>query len=172
MSSLFQYMTKVLSFWCILPSVPSALTGISCARLFTVCLFACPFRTTTLPFQLFKDFIYRRPGIWWDDKQYHEADRYSKWPCKFCAFHPRRFEFSYDRIGPSLRDDVTTITLEGLQLSAWHLVEWFPVPWSRLLLQMARIGYFLRDPRNLYFLRFGNVGRSVMSVLPFSECIV
>ena len=35
-----------------------------------------------------KDFSYESE-IWWDDPQYHEADRYLKWLCyaNFCAFH-------------------------------------------------------------------------------------
>ena len=37
---------------------------------------------------LFKDFSYQ-PQIWWNDAQYHGADRYLKCPCSanFCASH-------------------------------------------------------------------------------------
>ena len=57
---------------------------------------------------------------------------------------PRNFEIFYDRIGPVLMDDVTALTPCEFQLSAWHLVGWCTVSWSRLLFKMAILGRFLR----------------------------
>ena len=127
--------------------------------------------TMVLLLWLFKDFRYE-PWIWRNDAQYHEADRYLKWPCSaifcansywpeiwwpmvgwftipwsrsllkwpclanFCAFHGI-FEIFHDR-----QDQIwwTTLTLwlfKRYQLSAWTLVGWCTVPWSRLLFEMG-----------------------------------
>ena len=60
---------------------------------------------------------------------------------------PRNFEIFYDRIGPVLMDDVTALTPCEFQLSAWHLVGWCTVSWSRLLVKMAMLGRFFARPR-------------------------
>ena len=84
-------MLKFQSLCDFYPRPPSALTGIvvgHCVR-----PSVCPSRTT-LPLELFKDFSYQ-PEIWWDDEQYHGADRFLKWPCSanFCMLH-RTLKFS------------------------------------------------------------------------------
>ena len=38
-----------------------------------------------------------------------------------------------------LREDVTILTFKGFQLSAWNLVTWCTVAWSKLLFKMAKL---------------------------------
>ena len=60
---------------------------------------------TILPIWLLKDLSYG-PEIWWDDAQYHEADRNVKWSCSdnFCALDGT-LKFLHDRLGPGPRED-------------------------------------------------------------------
>ena len=53
-----------------------------------------------------------------------------------------------NRLRPGLRDDVTTLTPQGVRPSAWNSVGWCTVPWNRLLLKMAMLGQFLCVPPN------------------------
>ena len=55
----------------------------------------------------------------------------------------------------SIPNDVTALTLYGFQVSAWNLVGWCTVPWSRSLFKMAMLGQFLRIPRNFEISRTG-----------------
>ena len=97
---------------------------------------------TALPF---KDFSYRHE-TWWDGAQWHEANYNKKWPCSanFDTFHGT-FQ---NKLGPGLRDYVTTLTLEEFQLSAWNLVGQCTVWWSRSLLKMVSLDQYLRIPWN------------------------
>ena len=53
-----------------------------------------------------------------------------------------------NRLGSRPREDVTALTLYGFQLSAWNLVRWCEVPWSKSLLEMVMLGQFLGVSRN------------------------
>ena len=60
------------------------------------------------------------------------------------------FEIFHDTpFWPGLRDDVTTLTLQGFQMSAWNLVVWCTVTWSRSLCKVAMLDQFSRVPRKI-----------------------
>ena len=63
---------------------------------------------------------------------------------------PQNFEIFHGMLGPGLREDVTTLTVEGSQLSAWNLVEWCTVSWSRSALKTDMLGQFLRVGWNFH----------------------
>ena len=53
-----------------------------------------------------------------------------------------------NRLGPGLRDDFSALTLWEFQQSAWNLVGWCTVTWSRSPLKVVMLGQFLCIPRN------------------------
>ena len=78
---------------------------------------------------------------------------WSRLPCKMAMLGqflcvPRNFEIFHDRLGPDLRNYITTLTLLGFQLLAWNLVGWCTVPWSRSLSKMAMLWQLLLVGRN------------------------
>ena len=102
---------------------------------------------TTFSHLLFKNFSYQHE-IWWDDTQYHRAERYLKWPCSanLCVFHGTlklsmivftRSEGRHYRFN-SLRISVINLNLVG----------WCTVTWSRLIFNEAMLGQFWRVPWN------------------------
>ena len=62
-----------------------------------------------LPLLPFKVLSFQ-PEISLDDAEYHEADRYLKWPCSanFCAFHGT---FKFSMMGLGQEDEIEEITL-------------------------------------------------------------
>ena len=129
---LYEYNLNWLWLWCYQnqswicnhPRSPSASTGIVVGHCVmsgvrpSVCL-----SWTTLPLLLFKDFSYQ-PEIWWDDAQYHEANRFLAMFVQLRA--PRNFEIFHDRLGPGRWN-------WGNDITAWNLVAWCSSPRSGAL---------------------------------------
>ena len=68
---------------------------------------------------------------------------------------PRNFEILQNMLAPGQRDDVTVLTFQGFQKSAWNLMRWCTVPWSRSLLKMAMLGQYLGVPRHFSMIGLG-----------------
>ena len=67
------------------------------------------------------------------------------------------FKIFDDRLGPSVKEDITALTLQMFQLSAWNLVQWCIIPWSRLLFKMVMLDQFLHIPWNFEIFHYGLV---------------
>ena len=76
----------------------------------------------------------------------------------FCACSTE-FKIFHDRLfWPGLWDDVTILTLSGLQVSAWNLVGRCTVTCSRLQCKVAMLGWMLRVPWNFFPWKFSMIG--------------
>ena len=125
----------------LLPSAtiwPTVIVASHCAGP-AVCLSICGMSITTMfALQLFTDFSYQLEICWMMQIAIKMAML-----SPFCVFHGT---LKFCMIGfywPGLMDDVTTLTLSGSQLKAWHLVRWCTVTWSISLLKIVMLSQFL-----------------------------
>ena len=109
-----------------------------------VCLSVCGMSITTMfALQLFTDFSYQLEICWMMHSTMEQIAIKMAMLSPFCVFHGT---LKFCMIGfywPGLMDDVTTLTLSGSQLKAWHLVRWCTVTWSISLLKMVMLSQFL-----------------------------
>ena len=54
----------------------------------------------------------------------------------------------FDKFEPGMKYDGTALTTQGFQPLACNLAQWCTVPLSRLIIEMAMLGPFLRVPSN------------------------